>query len=54
MLSLQKVYKKMKKVITAIAILTIIFMGLQSCVGNSGMYKSKECFGQKTNNHKYQ
>jgi len=50
---LQKVYKKMKKTIAAIALMAIILVGLQSCSGGA-MYKSKECFGQKPNNHKFQ
>jgi hypothetical protein len=52
-LTLQKVYKKMKKTIAAIALMAIILVGLQSCSGGS-MYKSKDCFGQKPNNHKFQ
>jgi hypothetical protein len=43
----------MKKTIAAILLTAIIFIGLQSCSGG-GMYKSKECFGQKPNNHKFQ
>lgn len=44
----------MKKTIATIALTAIILVGLQSCAGSGGMYKSKECFGQKPNNHKFQ
>lgn len=57
MLSLRynSIIEKMKRTFLAGLIALLVFLGFQSCASSGGgMYKNKDCFGQKTNNHKFQ